>query len=73
MFQGAGIEYFAIHDLRRTTRTLMSKSKERPEVAEKYINDVKKGVEGIYNRDAFFEERVEDHQQLADQISFLLI
>ena len=51
----------------------MSKSKERPEVAEKYINDVKKGVEGIYNRDAFFEERVEDHQQLADQISYLLI
>jgi integrase len=69
---GAGIEYFVIHDLRRTTRTLMSKNKVRSEVAEKCINHVKKGVEGIYNRDAFFEERIEAHQDLADQISELV-
>lgn len=68
----AGIEYFVIHDLRRTTRTLMSKIGVRSEVAEKCINHVKKGVEGIYNRDAFFEERVEAHQQLADQIAPLI-
>ena len=68
----SGIEYFVIHDLRRTTRTLMSKNKVRSEVAEKCINHVKKGVEGIYNRDAFFEERVFAHQQLADQISQLM-
>lgn len=65
----AGIEYFVIHDLRRTTRTLMSKNKVRSEVAEKCINHVKKGVEGIYNRDAFFEERIDAHQLLADQIA----
>lgn len=65
----ASIEYFVIHDLRRTTRTLMSKNKVRTEVAEKCINHVKKGVEGIYNRDAYFDERVEAHQQLADQIA----
>ena len=69
---GAGIEYFVIHDLRRTTRTLMSKNKVRSEVAEKCINHVKKGVEGIYNRDAFFEERVEAHQQLADQMALFV-
>jgi integrase len=65
----ASIEYFVIHDLRRSTRTLMSKNKVRSEVAEKCINHVKKGVEGIYNRDAFFEERKEAHQLLADQIA----
>nr|WP_259399709.1 site-specific integrase [Pseudoalteromonas sp. SG43-6] len=68
----AGVGYFVIHDLRRTTRTLMSKNKVRSEVAEKCINHVKKGVEGIYNRDAFFEERVKAHQLLADQIALLV-
>jgi hypothetical protein len=47
----------------------MSKNGVRSEVAEKCINHVKKGVEGIYNRDAFFEERVFAHQQLADLIA----
>jgi integrase len=68
----AKIEYFVIHDLRRTTRTLMSKNKVRSEVAEKCLNHVKKGVEGIYNRDAFFEERIEAHQDLAEQVSALV-
>ena len=68
----AGIEYFVIHDLRRTTRTLMSKNKVSSEVAEKCINHVKKGVEGIYNKDAYFEERVEAHQQLADQVALFV-
>jgi integrase len=64
----AGIEYFVIHDIRRSTRTTMSKNKVRGEVAEKAINHVKKGVEGIYNKDAFFEERVEAHGIMADLV-----
>jgi integrase len=68
----AGIEYFVIHDIRRSLRTIMSKNDVRTEVAEKCINHVKRGVEGIYNRDAFFEERVAAHQKLADQISPLV-
>jgi integrase len=68
----ASIEYFVIHDLRRTTRTLMSKNKVSNEVAEKCLNHVKKGVEGVYNRDAYFDERIKAHQQLADQIAPLL-
>lgn len=68
----AGIEYFVIHDIRRSTRTLMSKNRVHPDVAEKAINHVKKGVEGIYNQDAYFDERKEAHQQLADQIAPLV-
>lgn len=64
----AGIEYFVIHDIRRSTRTIMSKNKVRSEVAEKAINHVRKGVEGIYNRDAFFEERVDAHQLMAELV-----
>lgn len=68
----ASIEYFVIHDLRRTTRTLMSKNKVRTEVAEKCINHVKRGVEGVYNRDAYFDERIEAHQKLANQVAYLI-
>jgi integrase len=67
----AGVDYFVIHDLRRTTRTLLSKNGVRSDVAEKCLNHVKIGVEGIYNRDAYFEERGIAHQKLADQISSL--
>lgn len=65
----AGIEYFVIHDIRRSTRTIMSKNKVAREVAEKAINHVKKGVEGIYNKDTFFEERVVAHQIMADLVA----
>jgi hypothetical protein len=61
-------EYFVIHDIRRSTRTIMSKNKVRREVAEKAIGHVKKGGEGIYNRDAFFEERVEAHGVMAELV-----
>jgi integrase len=64
----AGIEYFVVHDIRRSMRTIMSKNKVRWEVAEKAIGHVKKGVEGIYNRDAFFEERVEAHEVMAELV-----
>ena len=68
MLGKAGIEYFVVHDIRRSTRTIMSKNKVRPEVAEKAIGHVKKGVEGIYNRDVFFEERVEAHRIMAELV-----
>jgi integrase len=65
----AGIEYFVIHDIRRSTRTIMSKNSVPSEVAEKAINHVKKGTEGIYNRDTFFEERIAAHDILAELVS----
>jgi ribose 5-phosphate isomerase len=64
----AGIEYFVIHDIRRSTRTTMSTNKVPVEVAEKALNHVKKGVEGIYNQDAFLEERVVAHGIMADLV-----
>ena len=64
----AGIDYFVIHDIRRSTRTIMSKNKVSPDVAEKAINHLKKGVVGIYNRDTFFEARIKAHGILADLV-----
>jgi hypothetical protein len=46
----------------------MSTNKVSVEVAEKALNHVKKGVEGIYNQDAFLEERVVAHGIMADLV-----
>lgn len=64
----AGIEYFVIHDIRRSVRTIMAEKKVPESAAEKALNHVKKGVSGIYDQYAYFEERVEAHDILADLV-----
>lgn len=48
---------FTIHDFRRTGRTHLSALGVDPIVAERCLNHRIKGVEGIYNRHQYFEER----------------
>ncbi|HII4323751.1 TPA: tyrosine-type recombinase/integrase [Enterobacter cloacae] len=52
-----GIEPFSIHDLRRTMRTQMAALGIDPLIAERCLNHKIPGVEGIYNRHQYFEER----------------
>lgn len=52
-----GLEPFTIHDLRRTARTHLEALGFAPHVAERCLNHKIKGVEGIYNRHDYFEER----------------
>jgi integrase len=52
-----GLEPFTIHDLRRTARTHLEALGVTPYVAERCLNHKIKGVEGIYNRHDYFEER----------------
>lgn len=53
------IEYFTVHDLRRTCRTLLAAQGTPGHVAERCLNHKLKGVEGIYDRYDHFEERKE--------------
>ncbi|AAQ61513.1 tyrosine-type recombinase/integrase [Chromobacterium violaceum] len=48
---------FTIHDLRRTARTHLAELGVDPVVAERCLNHKIKGVEGIYNRHDYFNER----------------
>jgi len=48
---------FTVHDLRRTARTHLAELGIDPVVAERCLNHKIKGVEGIYNRHDYFEER----------------
>lgn len=48
---------FTIHDFRRTARTHLAALGVDPVVAERCLNHKIKGVEGIYNRHQYFNER----------------
>lgn len=54
-----GIEPFSVHDFRRTARTHLEALGVDWRVSERCLNHKIKGVEGIYNRHDFFNERKE--------------
>lgn len=61
-----GVEPFVVHDFRRTARTHLEALGTLPHIAERCLNHKIKGVEGIYNRHDYFEERKEALQKWAD-------
>lgn len=66
-----GMEHFTVHDLRRTTRTLMASLKIPSDIAERCLNHKIKGVEGIYDVHDYFEERKYALEKLAGLIEEL--
>lgn len=52
-----GLPHFTVHDLRRTCRTGLSSLGVAPHVAEACLNHRPRGVEGVYNRFSFLDER----------------
>ena len=67
----AGIEHFVTHDLRRTARTHLAALIVSREVAERCLNHKLKGVERIYNRYDYFDERREALVQYTNLLSAL--
>jgi integrase len=51
------LEHFTVHDMRRTARTHLAALGVSREVAERALNHKLRGVEGIYNRHDYIEER----------------
>ncbi|WP_269902058.1 tyrosine-type recombinase/integrase [Paenalcaligenes faecalis] len=62
------IAYFTVHDLRRTCRSLLAAIGVPGHVAERCLNHALKGVEGIYNRHDYFDERKEALELLAKKL-----
>lgn len=65
------IPNFTIHDFRRTARSHLAALNVNPIVAERCLNHRIKGVEGIYNRYEYFEERKEALLKLANFITII--
>jgi len=60
-----GVAPYVIHDLRRTARSLMSRARVRPEIAERVLGHVQQGVEGVYDRYSYREEKAQALKSLA--------
>ncbi len=52
-----GIEPFCIHDFRRTARTHLAALGVEAHIAERCLNHRIRGIEGVYNRHDYFDER----------------
>ena len=60
------------HDLRRTARTLMKRAGVESDDAERALGHVIRGVEGIYNRHDYKEEKRKAFEALSLQISRII-
>jgi integrase len=63
---------FTIHDLRRTAKSLMSRAGVLPHVSERVLGHVINGVEGIYDRHAYRDEKQHALAALAGLIGSIL-
>lgn len=63
---------WTIHDLRRTARSLMARAGVRPDIAERVLGHAIGGVEGVYDRHSYFEEKADVLERLAGLIASIL-
>jgi integrase len=66
------IQYFTVHDLRRTFRSLLAHIGISDEIAEICMNHSKKGTTRTYNRYRYFQERKDALNKLAELIFSLI-
>ncbi len=66
------LEHFTVHDLRRTCRSLLAAQGVPGHVAERCLNHKLKGVEGIYDRYDYFDERKAALCKIADLVEQII-
>jgi integrase len=60
---------FRLHDLRRTTRTIMSRCGVMEDVAELAIGHVRRGLIAVYNKDQAWTARADAFERVGDHIA----
>lgn len=63
---------FTVHDLRRTCRSLLAAAGVPGHVAERCLNHKLKGVEGIYDRYDYYEERKQALTKVSELIAHII-
>jgi integrase len=63
---------WTIHDLRRTARSLMSRAGVRSDIAERVMGHAIMGVEGVYDRHSYTDEKADALQRLSGLIEQIL-
>ncbi|CAN5405716.1 site-specific integrase [soil metagenome] len=68
----APIAAWVVHDLRRSARSLMARAGVRPDIAERVMGHVIGGVEGVYDRHLYYEEKADALRRLAGLLALIL-
>src|SRR5262245_57701445 len=68
----SGVTGWTIHDLRRTARSLMSRAGVLPHIAEMVMGHVQGGVEGIYDRHRYVQEKGDALAKLSGLLALIL-
>ena len=68
-----GVTGWTLHDLRRTARSLLSRAGVRPDISERVLGHVIAGVEGVYDRHRYDEEKADALGRLANLIEQIII
>ena len=69
---GEPLPPWTFHDLRRTARSLMSRAGVRPDVAERVMGHAIQGIEGIYDRHSYEQEKADALAKLAGLLDTIL-
>jgi integrase len=68
----AGMKPWTIHDLRRTARSLMARAGVKPHIAERVLGHAIAGVEGVYDRHSYDQEKAEALEALERLVTRIL-
>jgi integrase len=63
---------WVIHDLRRTARSLLSRAGVLPHIAERVLGHAVGGIEGVYDRHSYLEEKADALRRLAALIDSIV-
>lgn len=69
---GTAIKPWELHDLRRTAKSLMARAGVRPDISERVLGHAIRGVEGVYDRHRYDEEKAEALKALAGLVERIL-
>jgi integrase len=59
---------WVLHDIRRTAKTLMSRAGVRPDISERVLGHAMPGVEGVYDRHSYLDEKRDALEKLAAMV-----
>ncbi len=68
----AGFTGWRLHDLRRTAKSLMARAGVRPDISERVLGHVIVGVEGVYDRHTYEDEKARALNALAGLVALIL-
>ena len=66
------LPHWVFHDLRRSSKSLMSRAGVRPDISERVMGHAMQGVEGVYDRHSYRDEKAEALRRLAGLIETIL-